>query len=145
MIYHSIYLVFSFFLFASCIEEAQLQPEPEPVIPEYKSWKKMEVNSSAYNSLNSQTKGNPAITAWGDTLKEGMKAIAVSRDLISQGLDHNTRVKIEGFEGYFLVKDKMNHRWKNKIDIYMGKDVTQARNWGTKELVIYVDTLNMKN
>ncbi|RYM35181.1 hypothetical protein ERX46_04755 [Brumimicrobium glaciale] len=103
----------------------------------------MTVKASAYNSLNNQTKGNPVIAAWGDSLKEEMKAIAVSRDLIAQGLTHNTRVKIDGFDGYYLVKDKMNDRWKNKIDIYMGTDVKKARKWGRKKVVIYVDTLEV--
>lgn len=101
-------------------------------------WDTLEVTASAYNSLSWQTAGgNPNITAWGDTLKTGLKAIAVSRDLIAQGLDHNTPVKIEGFDGEYLVKDKMHYRWKNKIDIYMDDDVQKARNFGRKKLKIY--------
>ena len=57
----------------------------------------LEVTATAYNSLAEQThKDHAAITAWGDTLKPGMKSIAVSRDLIKKGLDHNTEVKIKG-------------------------------------------------
>lgn len=103
-------------------------------------WDSLEVTASAYNSLSWQTgPGNPAITAWGDTLKPGMKAIAVSRDLIKKGFDYNTVVKIEGFEGEFLVKDKMHYRWKNKIDIYMGTDVEKAREWGRRKVKIYYE------
>lgn len=100
-------------------------------------WDTLVVNASAYNSLKYQTEGNPNIGAWGDTIKPGMKAIAVSRDLISKGLGHNTRVRIKGFEGEYLVKDKMHYRWKNKIDIYMGEDVNRARKWGRKKIEIY--------
>jgi 3D (Asp-Asp-Asp) domain-containing protein len=140
MIYQRVLLLFFIIaLFTSCVNE----DKPAHVIPEYNSWKKMTVKASAYNSLNNQTKGNPVIAAWGDSLKVGMKAIAVSRDLIAQGLTHNTRVKIEGFDGYYLVKDKMNDRWKNKIDIYMGTDVKKARKWGRKKVIIYVDTLEV--
>jgi 3D (Asp-Asp-Asp) domain-containing protein len=97
------------------------------------------VTATAYNSVEAQTKqGNPSIAAWGDTLKPGMKAIAVSRDLIDSGLTHNTEVKIEGFEGTYLVKDKMNKRWTNKIDIYMGLNEEKARNWGKQQVNIYV-------
>ncbi|MGB5371608.1 MAG: hypothetical protein WBN18_14370 [Flavobacteriaceae bacterium] len=99
-------------------------------------WKTVVVNVSAYNSLESQTDSVPSIAAWGDTLKPGMKTIAVSRDLMELGLDYNTHVKIEGFEDIHLVKDKMHPKWKRKIDIYMGEDVKKAREWGRKKLKI---------
>ena len=100
-------------------------------------WDTLTVTASAYNSVKNQTQGNPNITAWGDTLEPQSKVIAVSRDLLRKGLDYNTPVKIEGFKGIFLVKDKMHNRWKNKIDIYMGKDVKKAKDWGRKKLDIY--------
>ncbi|HDZ13295.1 MAG TPA: hypothetical protein ENH60_00160 [Pricia sp.] len=99
-------------------------------------WKTRMVKVSAYNSTVGQTDGLPTLAAWSDTLVPGMKAIAVSRDLIPIGLDHNTQVKIEGLEGVFLVKDKMAQRMRNKIDIYMGNDIQKAKEWGTQELEI---------
>lgn len=96
-----------------------------------------EVEATAYNSLPEQTHHHhPSITAWGDTLKPGMKAIAVSRDLIKLGLTHGTTVRIEGLEGEYMVLDKMNRRWENKIDIYMGEDLQKALNWGRKTVII---------
>lgn len=66
-----------------------------------------------------------------------MNAIAISRDLLDSGLVHNTRVLVEGFEGdTFLVKDKMHHRHRRKIDIYMGEDVKEARNFGYQKVWI---------
>ncbi|WP_254262449.1 3D domain-containing protein [Marinobacterium weihaiense] len=94
------------------------------------------VKASAYNSLVAQTNANPTLAAWGDTLKPGMKAVAVSRDLIKEGLTHNTLIEIEGLPGQYRVLDKMNKRWTRKIDIYMGKDVDAARNWGVREVEI---------
>ncbi|SDR80576.1 3D domain-containing protein [Gramella sp. MAR_2010_147] len=99
-------------------------------------WNTICVTATAYNSLEYQTEGHPSITAWGDTLKPGMKAIAVSRDLLKLGLDHNSKIKIEGFDGVFLVKDKMHYRWRNRIDIYMGKDVNKAKKFGRKKINI---------
>ena len=96
----------------------------------------LEVKASAYNSVPGQTQGNPRLTAWGDTLRPGMKAIAVSRDLIALGLGHGTRVRIEGFEGEYVVRDKMAKRWKKKIDIYMGEDVEAARRFGVRTVRI---------
>lgn len=96
-------------------------------------WQHMQVTATAYNSVPQQTDANPALAAWGDILKPGMQAIAVSRDLIRQGLDYGTQVKIEGLDGTYVVRDKMHSRWEEKIDIYMGKNVEAALEWGVKE------------
>ncbi|EDP70814.1 hypothetical protein FBALC1_08643 [Flavobacteriales bacterium ALC-1] len=98
--------------------------------------KKIEVIATAYNSLAYQTSSNPHITAFGDSLKPGLHYIAVSRDLLDSGLVHNTKVKIDGFDNLFLVKDKMNKRWRKRIDIYMGIDVQKAKKWGKKKVNI---------
>jgi len=113
--------------------------------PEDQTQKKVEydtlkVTASAYNSVEAQTTSrNPSIAAWGDTLKAGMKAIAISRDFLEENiLSHNSEVKIEGLEGTYIVKDKMNKRWTRKIDIYMGLDEEADRKWGLKEVEIYI-------
>lgn len=123
--------LYAIFGFSACESNSKTEEIPKA------AWQTIMVSASAYNSTSWQTKGNPNITAWGDTLKPGMKVIAVSRDLIRKGLGHNTPVRIEGVEGIFFVKDKMHHRWKNKIDIYMGEDVQKARNWGRKRVSIH--------
>ncbi len=101
--------------------------------PETKS---MDVVATAYNSVIAQTDNDPAITAWGDTLVPGMKAVAISRDLLDSGLHYNMDVTIDGLEGTYKVLDKMNRRWVKKIDIYMGKDVLEAREWGKQYVTI---------
>ena len=119
-------------LFVSCA-----QPQVQVAEPDKFEWFGHEVIASAYNSVPWQTDSiSPSIAAWGDTLKPGMKCIAVSRDLIKLGLTHNTMVKIDTFPDTFYVKDKMHYRWRNRIDIYMGKDVKKAREWGKKKLFI---------
>jgi len=99
-------------------------------------WKSIEVTASAYNSVENQTSDQPNVGAWGDRLKPGMKCIAVSRDLLAIGFGHNTKVKITGLKGIYLVKDKMNERWTNKIDIYMGDNIKEAKEWGSKKVTI---------
>lgn len=99
--------------------------------------KELEVTATAYNSLPGQTQGNPSEGAWGDTLKPGMKVIAVSRDLLDSGLTHNVEVRIEGLPGKYKVMDKMNRRWRKKIDIYMGAIEKDAREWGKKTVTIH--------
>lgn len=98
--------------------------------------KELEVTATAYNSLPGQTQGHPSEGAWGDTLKPGMKVLAVSRDLLDSGLTHNTEVRIDGVPGTYLVKDKMNRRWTKKIDIYMGVIEKDARDWGKRTVTI---------
>ena len=95
------------------------------------------VTAIAYTSNPGETDSNPSLTAWGDTLTPGMKAIAVSRDLIKIGLSHNQEVRIDGLKGTYIVLDKMNKRWEKKIDIYMGVDVEKAREWGKRKVKIY--------
>ncbi|MFT7050651.1 MAG: 3D (Asp-Asp-Asp) domain-containing protein [Psychroserpens sp.] len=99
-------------------------------------WKTIKVTATAFNSLEYQTSSNPHITAFGDSLKSGLKYIAVSRDLLKNGLGHNTLVKVEGLDGTYLVKDKMNKRFRNKIDVYMGTDVKSANKWGRRKVNI---------
>ncbi len=93
----------------------------------------LEVTASAYNSVASQTQGDPTLAAWGDELKPGMKAIAVSPDLVKLGLTHNTKVKIEGLSGRYTVLDRTNSRFNKRIDIYMGTDVEAAKGVGHQE------------
>jgi len=97
----------------------------------------LEVTATAYNSVAAQTNANPRLTAWGDRLKPGMKAIAVSRDLIDLGLKHGVEVEIEGRKGVYVVRDKMAKRWKRKIDIYMGEDLEAARRFGKRRVTIH--------
>ena len=122
---------YAVFGFSACDADPKTKKIPKA------EWQTIMVSASAFNSTSAQTEGNPKITAWGDTLKPDMQVIAVSRDLIRKGLDYNTPVRIEGLEGMFFVKDKMHHRWKNKIDIYMGEDVQKARTWGRKRVSIH--------
>lgn len=99
-------------------------------------WHDLKVTATAYNSLASQTNSKPRITAFGDSLKPGLKVIAVSRDLYAKGLKYNTPVRIDGLEGVYYVKDKMPAHWKNKIDIYMGIDEKAAKVWGRRTVSI---------
>lgn len=98
--------------------------------------RQLDVKASAYNSVAAQTNANPGLAAWGDTLKPGMKAVAVSRDLLAEGLTHGTLIEIEGLPGQYRVLDKMHRRWTRKIDIYMGQDIQAARDWGVREVEI---------
>jgi 3D (Asp-Asp-Asp) domain-containing protein len=97
------------------------------------------VTATAYNSTVRQTDRYPNIGAWGDRLDQlepGTRAIAVSPDLAARGLRRNKRVRIDGFDGEFLVLDRTPSRWRNRIDIFMGEDVKAAKRFGKKRLKI---------
>ncbi|MDF1881986.1 3D domain-containing protein [Sulfurimonas sp. MAG313] len=97
----------------------------------------LEVTATAYTSSRGETDSTPSIAAWGDKLRPGMKSIAVSRDLLKRGLQHNAKLTIEGLTGEYTVLDKMNKRWTKKIDIYMGKDRKKALEWGKRKVIIH--------
>lgn len=99
----------------------------------------LQVTATAYTSSPGQTDDTPNIAAWGDVLEPGMKAIAVSRDLLELGLKHGDKVRIEGLDGEFTVLDKMNKRWERKIDIYMGENLEEAKDWGKQKVTIFWD------
>lgn len=103
---------------------------------------KVKVTATAYNSLPGQTEGNPSVGAWGHRLKPGVKAIAVSRDLLSMGLEPGSEVTIDGLPGRYKVLDKMHSRWSKKIDIYMGVDRDAALKWGKRPVVIRFNSEN---
>jgi len=96
----------------------------------------MEVWATAYNSLPGQTDGRPDLTAFGTRLEPGMRVVAVSSDLYDLGLKQGTRLQIEGLPGEWQVADRMNSRWRRKIDLYMGTDVRAAREWGARKVTI---------
>lgn len=94
------------------------------------------VMSTAYTTATAETQSvAPGVTAWGEHLTPGMKAIAVSRDLIAKGLTHNVKVHIEGLNGTYVVLDKMSKRWTNKIDIFIPSR-QKAREWGKRKVKI---------
>jgi 3D (Asp-Asp-Asp) domain-containing protein len=96
----------------------------------------LEVTATAYNSLPDQGQGDPTIAAWGTKLRPGMKAIAVSRDLLDLGLTEGVKVRIDGLPDTYTVLDKTAKRWKRRIDIYMGADVNAAKQWGKRKVTI---------
>ena len=97
----------------------------------------LKVTASAYTSRPSETSGDPFTAAWNNELSPGEKSIAVSRDLLRLGLTNGVEVRIEGLPGVYTVRDKMNRRWKRRIDLYMGNDVERARAWGKRTVVLH--------
>ena len=114
-----------------CASGAVPRAEPIPT-PE----RSLEVRASAYNSVPEQTDSTPNLTASGAILRPGLRALAVSADLLEMGLSYGTVVQIEGVPGDWIVLDRVHSRWRRKIDLYMGTDVQAALEWGVRRVRI---------
>ena len=100
--------------------------------------RKLRVTATAYSSHRRQTDKTPFLAAWNNRLRPGMKSIAVSRDMLTKyGMKNGTKVRIAGLPGIYRVRDKMNKRYRKRIDIYMGVNRRKALHWGRRSVVIY--------
>jgi 3D (Asp-Asp-Asp) domain-containing protein len=97
--------------------------------------RELEVSASAFNSLPGQTDAEPRVTASGERLRPGLRALAVSRDLERDGLVFGTTVEIDGY-GEWVVLDRMAPRWRRKVDLYMGEDEAAAKRFGERSVRI---------
>jgi LysM repeat protein len=99
---------------------------------------KLRVTATAYTSHGSQTDKTPFLAAWNNRIRPGMKIIAVSRDLLSKyKLRNGSKVRIAGLPGIYRVRDKMNKRYRKRIDIYMGLNRRKALRWGRRSVILY--------
>ena len=91
------------------------------------------VVATVYNAVPAQTNSDPGHTASMFELDLSNpykhKIIAVSRDLLKQYPMH-TKVLIKGtnYDGIYIVEDKMNKRYENRIDILINQDM-QIGKW----------------
>ena len=100
--------------------------------------RKLRVTATAYSSHRRQTDKTPFLAAWNNRIRPGMKIIAVSRDMLTRyGLRNGSKVKIGGLSGYYTVRDKMNKRFRKRIDIYMGINRRRALRWGRRSVMLY--------
>ena len=88
------------------------------------------VMATVYNAVPSQTDSTPLITASNkhiDANNPGKhKWIAVSRDLEKYGFTFGVEVCVESagiMNGVWTVEDRMNKRFKNKIDFLVNNNI----------------------
>jgi 3D (Asp-Asp-Asp) domain-containing protein len=91
------------------------------------------VTLTTYSPTPQECDSTPNITASGFkiNLKDPKKhrIIAISRDLLKK-LPFGTFVKVTGagkLNGVYVVEDKMNKRYKNRIDLLIGEDDKHTR------------------
>ena len=95
------------------------------------------VKASAYNSLPSQTDGNPWVASRDFKLKRGMKILALSSDL-ARCIPHGRVVKVTNtfksrHDGFYLAVDRMHPRWRKKIDIWFEDKLSTALSFGNQK------------
>ena len=98
------------------------------------------VTATVYNAEPSQTDDSPFITASGAVIEQccpgDHRWIAVSRDLEAEGFVFGARVRItgtDGFDGIWVVQDRMNKRYQNSIDLLVDYNITLGK-WYNVEL-----------
>lgn len=91
----------------------------------------MTVTSTAYSSTVDQCDGDPFIAASGKRVHDGMVA--------ANFLKFNTKIRIPELFGdkIFVVEDRMNPRFQNRIDIWM-KTREEAVQYGHKQIKIEI-------
>ena len=92
------------------------------------------VTATVYNADPSQTDDSPFITASGAVIEQccpgDHRWIAVSRDLEAEGFVFGARVRItgtDGFDGIWVVQDRMNKRYQNSIDLLVDYSITLGK------------------
>ncbi|MFC1855243.1 hypothetical protein ACFL2A_01695 [Thermodesulfobacteriota bacterium] len=86
---------------------------------------KLMVDVTAYSPTKRETDSTPFTTASNKRVQEGY--IAISRDL-EQYLSFGDKVFIKDI-GIFEVQDRMNRRWKKRVDLFFF-DTKEARIFG---------------
>ena len=104
---------------------------------------KVSVTATIYHAVPAQTDSTPFITASNRVIDEdnpgGHRWIAVSRDLEALGFTFGTRVCVENagpMNGYWTVQDRMNKRWKHRIDFLVNESMRGGK-WDN--VIIYIE------
>ena len=88
------------------------------------------VTATIYHAVPEQTDNTPHITASGKHIDmedpQSHRWIAVSRDLEDLGFTFGVKVCVTGagqLDGIWIVQDRMNRKWKNRIDFLVNEDL----------------------
>lgn len=110
--------------------------EPQVVVEEKKVYIEVEsevtyvVTATVYHAVEGQCDASPLVTASGAKIASAESAydhryIAVSRDLLDV-FPYGTMVEVSGcgeLDGYWVVHDTMNKRYKGYIDLLINPDM----------------------
>lgn len=87
------------------------------------------VTATVYHAVRAQTDDTPHILADGTTIDVNRagsyRFVGLSRDLFKV-FSFGDTVRVSGageFDGLWVVRDKMNRRWRNRIDFLVDQDI----------------------
>ena len=106
--------------------------ELEAVVCDYEK-KGVTREVSAYNSVSAQTDNSPCIGATGQNLCELQKKVGCI--VASNAYPLYSKIKIDKI-GVCTVLDRMNSRYKNRVDVFMDKDIERAVKFGVQRLEV---------
>ncbi len=106
-------------------EPEESKEHPVTIEEEYRVVEVYRTTITAYSSTVDQTNSEPFITASGSWVEDGIVA--------TNFLPFNTKIRIPAYFGdkVFVVKDRMNHRYTDRVDIWF-ETRSQAKNFGIK-------------
>ncbi|MDX5347988.1 MAG: hypothetical protein LPJ89_03315 [Hymenobacteraceae bacterium] len=121
----------------SAVKPAVVAIKPEPVAVTFPDYT---VSASIYYPESNQTDRTPLITADGSRInpKQPRKHrwIAVSRNLLKRWggpIQYGDSIRVEGIseelDGIYIVHDTMNRRFRNCVDILVGKQDKIMGQW----------------
>ena len=117
------------------ITEQDLKPTvTKPVVTTV--YDTFDVTVTAYTLSEDETDSDPFTGAWNNKLTSNMKVVALSRDLEKYGLTNGSIVSVPGY-GVATVKDRMNKRWKMKMDVLLPSK-KKAFAWGRRQKTVTV-------
>jgi hypothetical protein len=125
-------IIVLFFLFPKTLGQGDLFPFVNPYV-EKPTANIDVVTLTTYSPSMGETDSTPNITASGfkidTTNPKRHKIIAISRDLKKKWkFNQKVRIRKAGkYNGDYTVKDLMNKRYKNRVDILVGKDDKQVK------------------
>jgi 3D (Asp-Asp-Asp) domain-containing protein len=95
------------------------------------------VEVTAYNPTECQTDSTPYLTASNKIVRPGI--VALSRDLEEDfGFTFGDTVILDGI-GSFIFEDRMNARWRRRVDILMSS-WEDARKFGRKDSYLIISS-----
>jgi 3D (Asp-Asp-Asp) domain-containing protein len=121
----------------------QAQTDPEPTAPA-KAERQTGVEKrrptdlrevTAFNSVPEQTDDTPCTSADGSDICARYAAgeLICAANFVPFG----TRLAVPGY-GTCTVADRLSRRFPERVDIYLGTDITAARRWGLRRLDIEI-------
>ena len=111
-------------------DSSKKSPVPQQIIKKQEVAKKAElkVTATCYHPTMGQCDSRPFETATQAIIDmrhpDKHRWIAISRDLLDKGFSMRDTVRVEGtwiYDGLWIIQDKMNKRFTNKIDFLITK------------------------